>query len=158
MTESLSVRGHRILQVAAGKAEDILPKYLHPTGSTLILGHSEVASEEARTHPLPTPHPHPPTYQPTHPQVIIEAAVKRALGPRAQLRLQWGATLFHLDDIGLKPTDIPTVFTEYRNKARRVLRVLFAFDTRSVSDSPRRWHHAVCVGKPPCPPLPATLG
>lgn len=116
----------------AGKPEEILPRYLHPSGQTLVVGHSEVASEEARHHQstrrtvpqrtrrsplLSWRRASPPRSGASH-QVAVEAAVKRALGPRAQLRLLWGASLLHWDDCGLRPADIPTVFTNFKNKAR----------------------------------------
>lgn len=85
-------------QVKAGKPEDILPGLVAPSGQTLVVGHSEVASEE----------------------LAVEAAVKASLTARgAALKLVWGATMLHADDLGVAPRDIPTVFTNFRNKVEK---------------------------------------
>lgn len=44
--------------------------------------------------------------------------MKRRLGPKAQLRLLWGATLLHADDAKLLPGEVPTLFTSFKNKVR----------------------------------------
>ena len=65
-------------------------------GQALVLAQTEVTQEEAE----------------------VDAGVSASLADRGQLRLLWGNTLFHKDDLPYAPTmaDLPDVFTPFRNK------------------------------------------
>lgn len=50
-------------------------------------------------------------------QVEVEAAVASALEPLGgSLRLLWGHTLLHVDDLGVSPQEIPIVFAPFNKK------------------------------------------
>jgi len=85
------------LLIAMGPPEKVLPDYVGQ--QTLVLAQSEVTSEEIRA----------------------EKAVKSALkGKRSKLKLHWGSTLFHFDDLPFKDlenlSDMPDVFTPFKQK------------------------------------------
>ena len=63
---------------------------------TLVLAQTEVTSEEHK----------------------VDAAVRASLADRGALRLLWGNTLYHADDLPYAPdmADLPDVFTPFRNK------------------------------------------
>ena len=75
---------------------------LLPDGQqALVLAQTEVTSEEAE----------------------VDAGVRARLGGRGQLRLLWGNTLFHADDVPYAPdmADLPDVFTPFRNKVSSIV-------------------------------------
>lgn len=96
-------------------------------GRAVVIAHKEACTEEARPAARP---PLPPPALPrrsgsdarrtlrTHPQVAAEAAVASALAPLgASLRLLWGHTLIHPDDLGIPPEETPILFSQWSKRA-----------------------------------------
>ena len=89
---------------------------LLPDGQqALVLAQTEVTPEEAE----------------------VDAGVRASLGGRGRLRLLWGNTLFHADDVPYLPdmADLPDVFTPFRNKvsASAVSQPCFHFRRKAES-------------------------
>lgn len=83
------------LLVAVGRPPDVLPKLL-PSGS-LLLTQREVTSEELRT----------------------DALVRASLAEGVTWEYCWGSTLFHINDLPFRATDLsdmPDVFTRFKNQ------------------------------------------
>ena len=59
----------------------------------------------------------------------VDSGVRSRLGQRGRLQLLWGNTLFHADDLPYAPdiSDLPDVFTPFRNKACILQHSLFGF-------------------------------
>lgn len=78
---------------------------------------SETTSECVKTASalaLPSATPQPICFRLHAAQMQMEAAVSSALAPAgATLRLVWGSTLLHLDDLNIAPEDFPIVFAQF---------------------------------------------
>jgi len=86
------------LVVREGKPEDVLLDLVRQTDATAVYAHEEPMSEE-RT---------------------VEHALRDALGGTdAQLRLFWGHTLYHPDDVPFDDRDVPDVFTPFRKRVEK---------------------------------------
>ncbi len=85
------------LVVLVGHPEQLLPRLAAGHDAPVVLATAEVTSEEAR----------------------IDRKVSSAIkGMRGSLQLQWGSTLYHIDDLPFADTlvDMPDVFTPFRTK------------------------------------------
>ena len=56
----------------------------------------------------------------TSEETAVDEGVRATLGTRGRLQLLWGNTLFHFDDAPFEAdmSDLPDVFTPFRNKVR----------------------------------------
>lgn len=93
LNKSLNELKSRLL-VFIGKPEELLPGLARKYHASGILAHKEIASEE----------------------IASERAVMNALDGLVELRLIWGSTLFHIDDLPFEEGKLPDVFTEFRKK------------------------------------------
>jgi deoxyribodipyrimidine photo-lyase len=59
-----------------------------------------------------------------------ETALEKELQQTKDLRLFWGSTLFHPEDIPFNPEDIPDIFTQFRKKVEKQSHV------RKLTDAP----------------------
>ncbi|MEM9666203.1 MAG: DASH family cryptochrome [Bacteroidota bacterium] len=86
------------LVIRHGPPEDVLPELVRTYEARAVYAHQEVTSEE----------------------VEVEEAVAAALrGTDASLRLFWGHTLYHPDDIPFGVSDVPNVFTPFRKRVEK---------------------------------------
>eukprot|EP00775_Hariotina_reticulata_P004335 gene4335-4588_t len=96
------------LLVRLGKPEDILPQLVSAVGAGAVYCHGEVTQEE----------------------VGVEAAVSRALDKAgAALKVLWGGTLFHVNDLPFKLPSMPPNYSDFRAK-------LAGLAVRSPADAP----------------------
>ena len=88
------------LLVYQGTPESIMPKLMLKDAETTVLAQEEVTDEELRV------------------DIGVRRAIK-ALG--GDLKLLWGSTLYHKDDLPFKPelTDMPDVFTPFKETCER---------------------------------------
>jgi deoxyribodipyrimidine photo-lyase len=86
------------LVVRRGRPEDVIPDLVRRTGATAVYAHEEPMSEE-RT---------------------VEHRLRDALGGTdARLRLWWGHTLYHPDDLPSGEDEVPDVFTPFRKRVEK---------------------------------------
>ena len=97
------------LVVYHGTPESIMPSLMIQEGETTILAQEEVTDEELR----------------------VDMRIRKAIKPLGgNLKLVWGSTLFHKDDLPYKPelVDMPDVFTPFKEgcekKSRGVRQVV----------------------------------
>ncbi len=86
------------LIIRVGKPEVIIPELVKSLKITDVFYHAEVTAEEVR----------------------VEKALQKklaALGVKTQS--YWGATLDHLDDLPMKISELPDVFTQYRKRIEK---------------------------------------
>jgi deoxyribodipyrimidine photo-lyase len=110
LRRALEARGGTLL-VRAGEPGEVLAGLARETGAKLVTAHAEVTDEEVRA----------------------ERSVRAALEPLgARLRLSWGATLHHRDDLPFGPAELPPVFTEFRKavEKRELVRAEFPVPAR----------------------------
>lgn len=85
------------LVVRVGKPEVVLPELSRAVGAGAVYCHGEVTVEEAG----------------------VETAVKKALDKSgAALKVLWGNTLFHVDDLPFKLPSMPSNYSEFRRALR----------------------------------------
>jgi deoxyribodipyrimidine photo-lyase len=88
------------LLVYHGTPETIIPTLMLKGAETTVLAQEEVTDEELR----------------------VDRSVRRAIKPLGgDLKLIWGATLFHKDDLPFKPelVDMPDVFTPFKDACEK---------------------------------------
>ena len=67
---------------------------------TTVIAHAEITKEE----------------------LDVEAGVRKVLGEKGRLQLVWGNTLYEKDQLPVRDmSDIPDVFTPFRNKVQSVV-------------------------------------
>lgn len=94
------------LMIRVGKPEVIIPELVANLKITDVFYHTEVTAEE----------------------VQVEKALQKklsALGVNTQS--YWGATLVHLDDLPMKISELPDVFTQYRKRIEKSLAIRSTF-------------------------------
>ncbi|KAF6260531.1 DNA photolyase [Scenedesmus sp. NREL 46B-D3] len=81
------------LLVRTGKPEDVLPELVRSIGAGSVYCHGEVTAEDAK----------------------VEGAVSKALDKAgAALKVFWGGTLFHVDDLPFKLATMPPNYSDFR--------------------------------------------
>ncbi len=86
------------LIVCCGQPEQVIPKLVEQLNVTAIYAHRTVTSEE----------------------IAVETALQRALNRLdVPLKLFWGHTLYHLDDLPFDLRGIPEVFTTFRKQVEK---------------------------------------
>lgn len=85
------------LHIAHGAAPEVLPRLCKELGAVQVIAHKEVGTEETAE----------------------EEAVKQALMGAAQLKLYWGSTLTHFNDLPFALADLPDVFTAFRKRVEK---------------------------------------
>lgn len=59
-------------------------------------------------------------------ELAVEKAVKEAC-KRAKIHSVWGSTVYHIDDLGFSPEDLPHIYGKFREKTSGVrVRPLFS--------------------------------
>lgn len=83
------------LIVRVGYPDEVIPALAKTCGANAVYAHREVTTEE----------------------IAVEAALAEALS--VPLKLFWGHTLYHPDDLPFAPTDLPNVFTPFRKRVEK---------------------------------------
>ena len=97
---SMRARGGDLV-VRRGAPADVIPALVREHGVASVHLHAEPMREEADD----------------------EAAVRAALPAGVAVRLRWGHTLFHVDDLPMPVAELPRVFTEWRKRTEARSRV-----------------------------------
>ncbi|WIA12215.1 hypothetical protein OEZ85_012284 [Tetradesmus obliquus] len=85
------------LLVRIGKPEEVLPELARSIGAGAVYCHGEVTAEDAK----------------------VEGAVSKALDKAgAALKVSWGGTLFHMDDLPFKLASMPPNYSDFRQALR----------------------------------------
>jgi len=86
------------LVIRQGKPEDIIPNLTRQTQATAVYYHQEVTAEE----------------------LAVEAALEQALKPLSvKLKGFWGHTLYHPDELPFAVSQLPEVFTRFRQQVEK---------------------------------------
>ena len=123
------------LLVYQGTPESIMPTLMASAGETTVLAQEEVTDEELR----------------------VEVAVRNAIKPLGgSLKLLWGATLYHKDDLPFKSdlADMPDVFTPFKDACEKRCRSVRACVATPAS-LPAVPADLLDKAKSPLPPLTA---
>ena len=92
------------LLVTMDKPEDFLPKLIDKDVENTIVYQDEICSEE----------------------LAVEKAVKESCEGAKTIGL-WGSTVYHVDDLGFHPKELPHIYGKFREKTADVkIRPLFA--------------------------------
>ncbi|TAE51848.1 MAG: DASH family cryptochrome [Bacteroidetes bacterium] len=103
------------LLVQHGKPEEVIPELVRTYGASKVFAHKEVAQEE----------------------VQVEAALETALLRQGvPLKLYWGATLFHIEDLPMPVHALPDIFTHFRKQVEKSTEVRAQFSIPSRLTSP----------------------
>ncbi|WIA32347.1 hypothetical protein OEZ86_003183 [Tetradesmus obliquus] len=85
------------LLVRIGKPEEVLPELARSIGAGAVYCHGEVTAEDAK----------------------VEGAVSKALDKAgAALKVSWGGTLFHMDDLPFQLASMPPNYSDFRQALR----------------------------------------
>lgn len=112
---SLRAMGSELV-VRVGRPETVLPEVARAAGADAVVGHAEATSEEQR----------------------VERLVRAALSAEGRtLRLYWGATLVHRDDLPFGSLhDLPDVFSPFRRAVEADLCVRRPVDPPRTAGAP----------------------
>lgn len=99
------------LIVACGQPEQIIPKLVEQLRITAVYAHQTVTSEE----------------------MAVETALQQALNQfNVPLKLFWGETLYHQDDLPFDLRNVPEVFTSFRKQVEKHSTINPAFPAPST--------------------------
>lgn len=97
LRQSLQGIGSNLI-IRWGKPEQVIPQLVQQLNSTAVYYYQETATEE----------------------VAVETAVKEALdNHRIIIRMFWGQTLYHPDDLPFDRSNIPELFTNFRKQVEK---------------------------------------
>ncbi|WZZ01149.1 hypothetical protein YC2023_073477 [Brassica napus] len=103
LRKNLMKRGVNLL-IRSGKPEDILPSLAKDFGAHSVFGHKETCSEELQV------------------ERLVGQALKGA-GNGTKLKLIWGSTMYHKDDLPFDVLDLPDMYTQFRKSVEAKCRI-----------------------------------
>jgi len=92
LNQNLQLKGSQLL-TTSGKPEEILPRLAREYGTETVFAHKEVTDEEVK--------------------------VEMAISQKLHLRLLWGSTLHHRDDLPMTVEQLPDIFTGFRKAVEK---------------------------------------
>ncbi|KAK3237020.1 1,3-beta-glucanosyltransferase, variant 2 [Cymbomonas tetramitiformis] len=98
------------LVIRIGRPEEVLPQLVRETGAEAVMSHAEITVEEVQS----------------------EEDVRSALKEHdAELKLLWGSTLYHLDDLPFRLENMPSTYGAFRASVQDKVSVRTALKTPS---------------------------
>lgn len=104
LKKNLMKRGINLL-IKHGKPEDILPSLVKTYGVHTVYAHKETCSEELNVERL---------LERRLRQVVPSSIEGKSSNPTVKLKLIWGSTMYHIDDLPFNSTCLPDVYTQFR--------------------------------------------